>query len=578
MNRKRIRKLLMIQAVVLLGLLIIPLAAQEANTQWSLWLGSHYTGFQDYMYNVAQYDRGVEGFMPEFQLNFMQQKQKNSWGIKGRFYDPKRMNVTLEGRSLNLINARVSYNSFYRQYQRDLMNNLIVRESGNREGTTMGGKMITHEDNYPNTDYGFRRQEIKTDIDFRIPGMSNVRLFANHRSILESGTQQHLQTMHCSSCHVESHPIDLDRKTHSVSAGLEAKFKNFLLTYQANYRQFKSDVGPVQAFYDTAQHPVNGSLVAEFSSREIFSGEYVPIVIPAQTDKFAHNIKAKVRFGKGQLLAQYVNSNTKNKEGDLNLKGNQASLKFAYGLNSKMKVLAKGAYNRFENDPVFIDLPLWRDGRPGGGQNFDWTRYSSLTRTQQKGSLELIYQPKVKYRLSLLAGYDGITRDDYPYKGADDKTTKLRLQTNVRYRPSLNFMMKVKLYYDKIDNPFSPYHTMFERSARANPLTPLPDNSLIYYFQRDELRYGDITNLPTQVQGMNLDFSYRLAEGIRLTAGVRAQIGTNNDAPELAFKQKSYQPKLGFSYLAGDKFNLFGSYSYLYRTQNGIAAVTMMDG
>ena len=593
MKKKYTSKWLFFLAILLLGLLVGSAGAQN-STIWSLWLGTHYTGFNDYYYKVAEFDRGVEGVMPdgmwEFQFNYLRRTATGNWGVQGWFYDPKRMNFTLEGTSLNLFRAKVSYSSFYRQWQRDLMNNLVVREAKDREGSAPGGKMITHNDNFPDQDYGFQRQQITTDVDFYIPGMKNVKLFVNHRSILEKGTEQHFQTMHCWSCHVESHVVDLDRQTHSVSAGIEAKVANFLLTYQANYRQYQSNVGPIEALYDSAAHPVRGTkwtdpntgqvknYFVEFGSREIFTGESVPIVVPEKLNKLVHKVKVKGNFGRARLLAMYANSTTKNAEQDLNMTGNQASARLDFLVAKGNRLVARAGYNRFENDSVFINIPPWREGRPGGGQVMAWTRYSNLTRTELLGSLEYIFQPNTKYRLSLLAGYNSRERDDYPYKGAMDKTSKIRVQGSLRYRPGMKFTGNLKLYYDMIDNPFAPYKHMFERSGREANLSPLPDNSFVYYFQRDALRYGDITMLPTNAIGLKLDLSFHPTEALQLTAGLNMNMGTNADESELSFKQTSYQPKFGFNFMLGDKFDFFGSYSYLYRTQNGIAAVAMMDG
>ncbi len=582
----------LIPITLLVVLLTLPILGWAGTTQWSLWIGNHYTGFSDYKYKIAEFDRGTEGFMPEFKLNYAKYLENKSYSVNGYFYDPKRMNFVFEGRSSNLLHARVSYSSFYRQYQRDLMENLLVRELGfdDQGNPKPGGKMVTHADPYPNEEYGFKRQEIRTDVDVKIPGMENIKLMISHRSILEKGTDQHLQTMHCSSCHVESKKIDLNNQTHSISGGLEAQFGNLLLSYQANYRKFKSDVGPVEAEYDSAGHPVRGYIWTdpntgatsnywvEFGSREIFTGEKMPIVVPRESDKFSHRLKLKGKIGKGALLAQYINSTTTNKDEDLNLKGNQASLKIAYPLFPKTKMIARGSYTRLENDPIFIDIPAWRENRPGGGQNMDWTRYSNLTRTEMKGDLELIYQPKRRYRLTLLAGYSSIERDDYPYKGANDQTNKIRLQAAVKYRPSAQITAKFKYGLDKIDNPFAPYNHMFERSGRAAQLMPLPNNSFVYYFQRDDLRYGDITSLPSMVHMLNADLTFRPSQRVSLTAGINARLGSNDDAPELSLKQTSYQPRLSFNYIASDQFSFFSSYSYLYQTQNGLAAVAMMDG
>ena len=52
-----------------LGLPIFSLLAfseeEPAHSVWSLWLGSHYTGYQDFSKKVGEFDRGEEGAVPE---------------------------------------------------------------------------------------------------------------------------------------------------------------------------------------------------------------------------------------------------------------------------------------------------------------------------------------------------------------------------------------------------------------------------------------------------------------------------------------------------------------------------------
>ena len=563
----------MILFVTLWGITAV---AQDSVNRWSFGFGGHYTGFDGYSQKVAEFDRGKEGFMPEFNLNYFYAKQKKSFSLIGQFYDPKRMSFTLEGKSKDLINARISYFSFYRQLQNDLLSNLEAREAGNREGTTFGGKMFTHEDKNPDASYGYRRQEIKTDIDIRVPGTKKLKVLIAHRSIFENGVEQHIQINHCATCHAVSRGIDLKRKTHSISAGAEVDLDPVLISYKASYRSFESDAGPYEAYYDISRHPVNGTAGDEFSSRLNYSGESVPIAHYPETGKFAHNLKVKANVGKGSILAQYINIKTKNKTSDLKYTGNLANLKFAYPLSRKAKLVGTASYGNYKNDSVFIDLPNWRVV----GADLDWTRYSNLTRKEGSGSLKFIYQPERKYRISLLGRYTSINRDDYPYQGANDKTSKIRLQADFRYRPTMKFTGRFKYYFEHIDNPFAPYDLMFEYMARsgAHQLTPEPGMSQIYYYQRDDLRYGDITVMPTLVNGLNLDLKFIPTKKISFSTGINFRIGTNSDEPELELKQTTIQPKLSFNWIPNDKIVLSGSYSYLKQSQNGLAAVAMMDG
>ena len=550
--------------------------AEDSVTRWSLEIASHYSGFQDYFQKVAEFDRGKEGFMPEIAFTVLHTKEKNSLKFTGKFYDPKRMNFNLEGKSNDRVNAKISYQSFYRQLQKDSLDNLQAREALNREGTVPGGKMVTHEDLNPEAEYGYRRQEIKTDIDFKVPGTNKLKVFASHRSILENGTDQHIQLNHCATCHAVSRALDIKRKMHTISTGAKLDLDSVLISYKASYRSFKSDAGPYEAFYDISRHPVNGGADAEFSTRLNFSGEIVPIAQNLETGKFAHNLKLKANIGKGSFLVQYINSKTKNKTSDLNLDGNQLNLKLIYPISRRAKLVGTGAYARFRNDSIFIDQPNWRVV----GANLDWTRYSNLTRTEGKGSLNFIYQPSRKYRLSLLGKFSSLKRDDYPYQGANDKTTKIRLQAEFKYRPTMKFTGRLKYYLEQIDNPFAPYNLMFENIGSSGPheLTPDPGMPIVYYYQRDDLRYGDITTQPTLVHGFYLDLKLKPTREINFVAGVNVRIGTNSDEPELDLKQTSIQPKLSFNWIPNNKLTFIGSYSYMKLNQNGLAAVPMMDG
>lgn len=583
--------------ILTLGLIfqITAQEAQESATNWSLWLGSHYTSFNDYMPKVAEFDRGVDGITPELGFNLFHQKDKNNFGFKGWYYDPERMNLNLYGRVGNSLKASVSYKSFYRQTQLDYLANLIAIEAGDRTGTTTGGKQLTHEIINPDEDLGYKRQEIETNIEFKIPGLDNVKLFAAHRSILETGKEQITQTMHCSGCHVVSRPVDVDRSTHAFSGGFEADLDFIKLAYEGSIRNFKSNTDPYQAFYDTARHPKNpaAGYYAEFGSRVLFGGEDVTVAQYPETEKMTHKLTAKSNLGRGQILAQFINMTTKNKSianesfdnngnlikyaGSLEYKGNSFNLKYSTPLFQKTKLIAAGYYGRYENEPIGIDQPDFRANRTGGDIDLDWMRYSILSRTDMKGSLKLIYQPSSRYRLSVLGGYNTRERDDYPYANAKDKTTKMKFEIGTRYKPVSEFIGNFTYALETIDNPFSTYENMFERPARGT-LTNYTGAPHIYYYQRDDLRYGSMTNQPTMTHNVQLNLDYKATETLKLNGGINVRLGSNDDIPQLDYEQTTIQPKFGLTYSADENFTFYGNYSYLKHSQNGLAAVALMDG
>jgi len=550
---------------------------EPTSSVWSLWLGGHYTGYEDFYKKVGEFDRGEKEAMPEVSLSYSGYKGDQSWDFFGHYYDPKRISFDLSGRSKDIFSGKVSYHSFYRQRATDLLENLMAREAVDQENKP-GGKMFTYEHEDPNADFGYTRHELKTDVQVKVPGSANLILKVFHRSILEKGDDQKVVSMHCSSCHMVSKSADVDRRTHTISAGAEANAGPVLFSYMGSYRTFKSEAPAPEAFYDTAQHPVNGTLIEEFGSRTIFNGEEVPFGQIPETEKMAHTLKIKTDMGKkGNILGSFSNSQAKNKSADLKIQSNSGSLKFVVSPSQKTKIIALASLSLIESDEAEIDLPWWRDGLTGGGQDFSWTRYSNLTRTVAKGSAEFIYQPNRKYRVFLSAGYEGTERDDYPYFEAKGKTTRLKASAGGKYRPNSRFWGRFKYSFENIDDPFSPYEQMFERAGK-DVLEKLDDNTWYYYFQRDDLRYGSVTNQPSNLHGVELNLNFRPNHKASLSAGLKASLGTNNDTDSLDFERTQLQPQVSANFAPTPMWNLFGSLAYMYDKSNGLAAVAMMDG
>jgi outer membrane receptor protein involved in Fe transport len=101
---------------------------------------------------------------------------------------------------------------------------------------------------------------------------------------------------------------------------------------------------------------------------------------------------------------------------------------------------------------------------------------------------------------------------------------------------------------------------------------------MYYYFQRDELRYGSITNQPTNLHGMELNLNFRPNHKITLSTDLKASLGTNSDTDSLDFERTRLQPQISVNFAPTFKWNLFSSLTYMYEKSNGLAAVAMMDG
>ncbi len=563
-------KLLSLSAVALvLVLSSSPVLSQDepAYSSWSLWLGGHYTGLEDYYKKVAEFDRGVEGAMPEASLRYFGYKGSDNWDLFAHFYDPKRMQLDLSGRSKDIFSGKVSYKSFFRQRQTDLLENLVAREAVDQQNTP-GAKMFTYEHDIPpsETDYGYTRHELKTELEVKVPGSAELVLRAFHRSILEEGDDQKVVSMHCSSCHMESKSVEVDRRSHTVSAGAEATTGPVFFSYLGSYRTFKSEAPQPEALYDKAQHPVTGDPM-DFAERVIFQDTMVAFGQIPENEKMAHTLKVKTQMGKSQILGSFTHSQAKNKSAGIEANGNGGTLKYVVTPNLKTRLIVQASLARVDNDEVKVDVPAWRGGDPN---QFDYVRYSNLTRTMAKGSATFVYQPDRRYRLLLSAGYESTERDDYPYFEAKEKTNQLQASVGGMYRPSSRFWGRFKYTFENTENP-APYNQLFERSGET-------ETAPFYYFEREDLRYGDVTNQPTNEHQLDLSLNFRPDGKVSLSAGLKASQQTNSDNANFDFERTSIQPQASATFSPDPRWQLFAGASYYSDKSNGLAAVAMMDG
>jgi hypothetical protein len=538
---------------------------EPTYSEWSLWLGGHYTGLEDYYKKTAEFDRGEKEAMPEASLSYFGYKGDRSLNLFAHYYDPKRMHLDLSGKAKDIFSGNVSYQSFFRQRQTDLLENLMAREAVDQQNNK-GGKMFTYEHETPpsETDYGYTRHEVKSDFQVKVPGSAELVLRAFHRSILEKGDDQKVVSMHCSSCHMVSKSVEVDRSTHIVSAGAEANAGPVFVSYLGSYRTFKSEAPQPEAYYDSAQHPVSG---VPLDDRVIFQDTVVTFGQIPDNEKMAHTLKAKTQIGKSEILGSFTYTQAKNKSAGIEVNGNGGTIKYVFSPNMKARFIAQASLARIENDDVEVDVPAWRGGDP---DQFDYVRYSNLTRTVAKGSATFTYQPDRKYRVFISAGYESTQRDDYPYYDAKEKTTKIKASIGGKYRPTSKFWGRFKYSFESTENP-APYNQLFEESGKD-------EGSPFYYFEREEMRYGDVTNQPTNQHDADLTLNFHPDLKVNLSMGLRASLQTNDENTNLDYERTILKPELSATLSPDPRWELFGNVSYSRDKSTGLITVAMMDG
>jgi hypothetical protein len=566
---------------VLCFIFIILAVSLNANDgveyKYTLWLGGHADNFSDYTKKVGEFGTNGDDVNPEARFGIYGIGENFLLDMKGHYYDESSMSADFTGKYGDQFYARVKYMRFQRQLQTDLLANMDAREE--TAAGTPGGKMISHEDLDPGFDFRYNRNLVEAEVEALLDQEHDIKFRAAHRFWEDKGHEQQVASMHCFSCHLVSQAVPVERSVNQFNLGIEGKPGPVGLSYDFNYSKFKSDAAPGSVFYDEAKHPVNGSSAAEFDSRVIYANEEIEYNIYPETQKIGNKVRFFTRGTKYNFSGSANYQQVKNSVSDLEYKSYGAVLNFSMMLKQNLKLIYKTSVSRIDADDIFIELPLWRydyvndSAFTFGGQDFSFTRYSSLNRMQGAGSLELIMRLRQKTTIALLIGYDGVKRNDYPVKNADDASNTSIFQAKIKHREGLKYSLSFKYRLEKTDNPFTDYRGLFEAYGRDMEYQGRP-----YYYQREELKYQDITTLPTIKHAFDFKASSKASDKLNLNAGLRASFDKNDKLDSLDVKHTYFQPSVGFSATPAPKWVLAGGYRYNYMKSVGPVAVVMMDG
>ena len=560
----------------------------DSETRFSIWLGGHYNSWEDYGKKLGEFRHIYDDAYPEASFSLFNRGSNYFLNLNGHYYDNKNIRGDFTARFKNRFEIDVNYILFRRQLQTDLLNDINAREM--LADGSPGGKMLTHEDFDPGFDFNYDRHRVESKMEFLIDEKNDIRVTAAHRFWNDSGHEQRVASMHCFSCHLTSQAVEVDRTVNQFNLGIEGKPGPVGVSYNFIYSKFSSDAPAPSIFYDEAKHPVNGGSAEEFDSRVIYAGEDVIYATYPETEKIGNKVRFSSDIGKHRLSGSAFYHRSQNELSDLenqiiagqydNLVSDTygGTLNFSALLNKTMRLLAKTSVSRTKADDIMVELPLWREDRPGGDQDFSFMRYSSLDRLRGDASLEMIMRLNPQTTLSILGGYQGVRRDDYPYKDADDATNRLIGQAKVRYRKGLEYSLGFKYRLEKTYSPFTSYRGLFEASGREEGLSPLEGNTFIFYFQREDLKYQDVTSLPTIEHDLELTGNLNLNSKVSLNANVQLRLDQNNDLDSLEVEHTFFQPSLGFNIMPTMEWVFSGGMRYQILKSRGPVTVAMFDG
>ncbi len=566
--------------ILFLGLLLVSAGtltawgqSNETEESYTVWFGGHYTGFDGYTKKVGEYMINKEELLPEFKVDYLSRGRGYVFTMNGHYFDDKNIMGTVSTRVGNRFRGDFGYKSLIHQEGQDLLANLETREAG-------GGKILTHELLDPNADYNTHRQEIESNIEALLSEKHDIKLMVAHRTVLQSGTEQAISNNHCFSCHVVSQEATVDKITHQIVASLQGEVARQTVGYDFSFRTFESKAPEVTGFYDPAVHPVSGASGAEFSSRMIYSDTTLPINQYPKTDKFQHKIRSKGELAGGQYASAVSYSHAKNRNDGLVSTAWAGNLNYSYPVGKKSRLVAKLTGTRLMTDNVYIDLPLFRHGRPGPQTDFSEWRYSSLNRATGKGTLELISRLNPRLTGSILLGLEVIDRYDYPVYDNGTTTKRFIGQVKAHYRKGMKYSTRLKYRFEKTSDPFVSGRGLFEAPGRdvLNPLTPPANFPFVFYWQREELRYQAITMLPTQEHDFEWTSQWRPNQKVNVNLGLKGKYDKNGDLDSLDVNHLSLQPHLALNLNPNSQWSIMTGGSYIYYKSRGPVTVALFDG
>jgi hypothetical protein len=551
--------------------------AQEdtpARVNYSLWLGAHYSAYQDNSWRVGRYEYGEERAFPEFKFNMDAAKNDALISFRSHYYDQKNIFADFGLQKSDRLQLDVGYISMIRRDGQDQLANLEAREW---LGDRPGGKMVTHELTDVGVEYAKDRHQIDSRLKVLLSRAGNVTLNVAHRSILEKGNDQKLASNHCFSCHIESQELDINQQTHTVRAGLEATVKDITLEYVFGYRKFESSVEDPEFYYDPAIHPVNGGSGAEFRTRVIYQDEVLEFGWLPDNEKISHTGKFRGKVWKGRINGSLGYVETTNNRTTVKAKSTIGNLAYALPVARNHRLTAKVSGIRRFVDDVYVDLPVWREGRPDNNPvDFDWIRYSSLSRIEAIGSLEWLMRLTGRTSLALESDYTYTDRVDYPTPETTYNTKQFGIQGTLRYRDMQKWNGSVKYRYENTQDPLHSSRGLLEASGR-NVLQPTSPNWAFYY-QREDLRFLNVTALPTNAHEVHLKGGWRASEDITVNAGLRMLYDENSDLDTLDVQHTGIQPDINLTLNPQEGVFFTAGYTYGYHQSRIPFAIPLFDG
>ncbi len=579
--------------IALLVLLAAPLRAPAEESaaappvSGSVTVGGGVAAVEDSPLRVREYSLDRE----EFEAGLLAE----IWGWSGdAMFDVRadyanEQDFGLDGRirSGNTVDARFKHRSFHRWLDHDGLSNLTWRERVGADSLgndVPGGKMLTSEDLDPEGVYSFRHSQTEQDVAIAIPGLTGTAISAGWRDQRREGAKQVRGVDHCANCHVRGQRGLVDEQTRELTLGLSTERSRLSAAYEFSARDYDNRAAAATNRFMQARHPANGGSIAEFESRLIYDNDVLAVSQTPDSERRAHAVRLRAELPKGQSArASYRQASVENETTELAVDSRAATLSWAAPFGKRTRVTAGVTRRDVEADSYLVDLPNWREGRPGGGQDFDWTRESAYDREEWLASANASFRwrPGQTFRLDYrlrTTDRDHVEvdpNDPDPDAFDETRTTSHRVRASWLGRIAASARSRVSVEWERVRFPFVAVRGLCEE-AQGESLDPLSGNSFVYYFQRE--RFGTGGALPRDALRANANLSWSLSPRVSLNGWLTLADEKNDEMNVYEFERTVANPGLAVVAFPRDDMSVTGGMAFQRIESSALLCIPVFDG
>jgi len=519
--------------------------------------------------------------------------------------DTKALGISVDPASR--LSANFDYLSFIHRLDHDRLENMQAREA--KPDGSPGGKQIYNTDMDPMGRYWLNYQKTSADLEYDLTSVENGKIYVRYNDQHKDGWKQSLTIDHCATCHVEGNRRLIDEQTRTVNAGIEGTMGKLTFNYEFEAQDFTDYTTPNTRSWTQAQHPVRGvtwtnpdngqtsNYNVEFGSRlqyDLADGA-LPYAAGPTTEKRSHELGLNVDVNKRNVLrGTYSHSRTENVGSALVSDFDAFAAGWMARPGKKTRLTARVLKYEVKSDDVLVDLLPYRAGRPGGDQDFDWTRVSAANRDVLQTDLALRH--KLGRRSSL--GFDWRHKTIDRPAMAQSQTTYYTDEvsgdivgvpstpyanetTSDRFRATLNKRFgrkgngKLSYTYTTVSNQYMNPTAMCEE-ALHHDVDALPGNGFVYYFQR--LRHGNGTALPNESHRVAARGSYQVSPRVSLNGYLNVASEENYELNSYTFERTILTPGANLWVAPNDKLMLTMGYSFNSVESNAKLCIPLFGG